>query len=273
MKRLLLAALLSSSVAGAAGAVPVLLAAAPDGIHPIAMYEGDKFFQPARDPAEQKILGRQLLDKGPELPLFFNGEQQARYRLEDFESMSGNCLGAGRWLGKPERPLPRPLLAFTPDFPGPRHYVGSYPSSSFNATAQQLTRKVYQAHKVPAAALASLKIRRIDPFTLLNGTRVLIAVESDIFPAARSCPDYTLLLIFEKVGLRYQPLLERFRHNSSQSCASYHLLGSFASGPTIDKLVVQGVGPRAGWFDIFQLQGFGGLMQRFHGGGYSCKKP
>ena len=130
--------------------------------------------------------------------------------------------------------------------------------------------------RVPAASLASLKIRRIDPFTLLNGTRVLISVESDVFPAERSCPEYNLLLIFEKIGLRYQPLLERFRHNTPKSCASYRLLGSFASGPTIDKIVIQGASPGANWFDLFQLPAQvvpgGGLRQIFHGGGYSCKK-
>lgn len=276
MKRLLLAGLLSLSATGAAQAVPALLAATPDGLHPIAIYEGNSFFQPARDPAEQKLLGKDLLKRTTQLPLFFNGEQRSLFQLKAFQSMSKGCTGPGLWTGKPQDTLPRPMLAFSPDFPGPRHYVGSYPSSSFNAIANQLTRKIYQAHKVPAAQLASLKVRRIDPFTLLNGTRVLVSVESDIYPAERSCPEYSLLLIFEKVGRRYQPLLERFRHNTANSCANYRLLGTFASSPTIDKIVIQGNGPDASWFDLFQLPSqvipTGSLKQIFHGGGYSCKK-
>ncbi|HEY9841999.1 MAG: hypothetical protein ACAI44_24625 [Candidatus Sericytochromatia bacterium] len=266
-----LALLAAIGAAGSAAAIPALLVTSPEGLRPIAIYEGNKFFQPAQNLREQELLGKDLLERSRDLPLFFNGEEKNAFALSEFRLTPPPCSGGGLWAGTTKHPLTRPLLSFTPDFPGPRRYIGSYPSSSFNKLADQMSRKVYQAHKVPAAKLAGLKIRHIDPFTLINGTRILVSVESDIFPVERSCPDYNLLMVFEKVGLRYKVVLERFRHNT-RDCAGYRLLGSFASGPTIDKLVVQGSSPTASWYDIFQIQAFGGLKQVYHGGGHSCSK-
>ncbi|PKL75387.1 MAG: hypothetical protein CVV27_15635 [Candidatus Melainabacteria bacterium HGW-Melainabacteria-1] len=252
-----------------ASAVPALLVATPEGLRPVAIIEGDKFFPPAREARLQQILGNDLLEAKRELPLFENGEERMMFQLERFQVSPPGCAGAGLWLGKPERPLDRPLLSFSPDFPGPRRYVGNLPVAAYTKLAQEMSLKVYRAKRLSEPLLNAVKVRKLEAFTLMNGTRNFVSVASDVFSPAKACPDYSLLLILEKIGRRWQTQLEHFRHNT-KDCAQYSLVGSFGTGSKIDKLAVQGSSPTARWYDLYQAQSFGGLKKIFHGGGHSC---
>lgn len=270
MQRWLSAALAALLIpAGSASAMPVMLVATPEGMRPIAIYEGGKFFAPSADRSHQDLLGKDLLGRSRDLTLYFNGEALNRFRLDSFAPTPARCSGSGLWPGSPEKKLARPMLAFTPDFPGPRRYVGSLPATSFASVAQQMSRKVYQSKRLSAAVLSKVKIRKTEAFTLMNGMRTFVAVESDVFSPARSCPDYSLLLILEQIGRRWQTQLQHFRHNT-KDCANYRLVGTFGTGNSIDQLAIQGSSPDARWYDLYQAQPFGGLKQVFHGGGHSC---
>lgn len=271
--RALLAAVLTALVTTLsmpAQAVPAMLVTTPEGLRPVAIYDGGKFFAPSTNRERQEIWGKDLLAQSRELPLYYNGENINLFRLERFEATPARCSGAGLWHGRADKNLSRPLMAFTPGFPGPRRYVGSLPPATFNGISQSMSKAAFQRRRVPAAQLNKLKVRRVEPFTLMNGTRVMVAVESDIFSPARSCPDYHQLLIIEKVGRRWQTQLEHFRHNTGKDCASYRLLGSFGTDNQIDSLAIQGSSADARWYDFYQTKAFGGLTQIFHGGGHSC---
>ncbi len=263
-----LAALMTFSAAAAA--VPALLVSTPEGIRPVAIYDGGKFFAPSSNRERQELLGKDLIDRSRELPLFYNGENFTYFHLESFEATPARCSGAGLWRGRTDKSNMRPMLAFSQDFPGPRRYVGSLPATTFSSIATQMSKAGFQRKRVPASALAKFKVRRVEPFTLMNGTRVMVAVEADIFSPARSCPDYHQLLIIEKVGRRWQTQLEHFRHNTVNDCASYQLLGSFGTDNQIDSLAIQGSSLDARWYDLYQTKAFGGLTRIFHGGGHSC---
>lgn len=266
---LVLVTLFSLLVPASAQALPTLLIADQSGLRPIAIFEGDKFFAPSQDTERQALLGQAILKESPELPLFYNGQQATSFKLESFQPTPPRCSGSGYWLGQSLDPLLRPMLAFSPDFPGPRKYVGTYPTERFDSLAIELSRKAYQRQKVPAAQLKYLSVKRVEPFTLMNGARVMVSVESEIKSPGKECPEYQLLLLIEKVGRRYLSVLERLSHNT-KACTRFQFLSTFATGSTVDKLALRGSNSEAAWYDIYQAQYLGGLKQVYHGGGHSC---
>ncbi len=268
-KWILLSGLCALLLGTPATALPTLMVANTDGLRPIALYEANKFLEPMQAPDKQVILGDLIRSQSPELPLFYNGQEATRFRIGGFEATSAQCKGAGVWSGQSNQPIDRPMLAFSPDFPGPRNYIGTYPTEKFDALAKQLSSKVYLNHKVSKEQLKQLQIRRIEPFTLLNGARVMVAVESEIQSKRRDCPEHHLLLLIEKVGRRYLTVLEKFSNNS-KSCTRFQFLSTFATSSTVDKLALYGSNANAHWYDLYQAQYLGGLKPVFHGGGHSC---
>lgn len=244
-----------------------LYVASPQGLFPVARYlpQTQSFSAPSSDP----VVAKALLEDIRELPLYLNGEIQDYFRPQQFVEPSKQCSGYGAWRGSSEKRHKYPLLAFSSDFSGVRQYLGNYPTSQFNQVALQHSRQAYQRHGRKPDELKRLKAIRIQPFTLENGTRLLVAVESLIQTPGKSCPEFTLLLLLEKVGRRYVTRLERYRHNQ-KSCAGYRFVSSFATDNSIDNLLIQGQMEGASWYDIFQARKSGALEQVFHGGGHKC---
>lgn len=269
--RVVLASGLLSALALGAAAEPLLLVGEGNSVRPIARYDATsgRFSAPPSDAAAQLPLGTALLERTPQLPLLLNGELRNYFHMQRFVPVASGCTGHGLWEGRLQQPTAGPGLGFTPDFPGPREYIGSYPTSRFASVAQSMTQASYRQHKVPAALLKHLRVQRVVPFVLYNGLRPFFAVESVVQQPGKDCPPYSQLLVVEQVGRRYVTRLDRFRHNSG-SCAGYRLLSSFATGPRIDKLLVQGRGEGAAWYDILQINPTGNFVQVYHGGGHRC---
>ncbi|MGV3523416.1 MAG: hypothetical protein ACO1RX_04290 [Candidatus Sericytochromatia bacterium] len=265
---------LSSLLAQAVAAEPLLLFGEGQSLRPIARYDtrSDRFSAPPVSPAEQVPVGAALLEGTRQVPLLLNGELRHYFPLQRFVPVAPGCTGHGLWESPGQQPALSFGLGFTPDFPGPREYIGSYPTSRFAAVAQTMTQASYRQHKVPAALLAHLRVQRVVPFVLYNGTRPFFAVESAVQQPGKDCPPYSQLLVVEQVGRRYVTRLDRFRRNAG-SCAGYRLISSFATGPRIDKLVLQGRGDGAAWYDILQLPPSGEFVQLYHGGGHRCPLP
>lgn len=255
-------------------AEPLLLFGEGHSLRPIARYDqrSQRFSAPPALPVEQLPVGNALLERTPQVPLLLNGELRHYFQLQRFVPVAAGCTGHGVWEGPVQQPVLGPSLGFTPDFPGPREYIGSYPTHRFASVAHTMTQASYRQHKVPAALLPHLRVQRVVPFVLYNGTRPFFAVESAVQQPGKDCPPYSQLLVVEQVGRRYVTRLDRFRRNAG-SCAGYRLVSSFATGPRIDKLVLQGRGEGAAWYDILQLPPSGGFVQVYHGGGHRCPLP
>ncbi len=252
----------------AAQANPSLLISSPEGLRPIANYDikQKRFLAPSRQISQQEILGQDLLKTNPLWPLYAQGEIQNYFRWQQFQINTPPCVGSGFGQGSYERSLKQPLLGFSSEFPGVRRYIGSYPSQSFNDVAQRMSQSAYRKHGISTQQVKSLQMLKVQPFTLYNGSRVLIAAQSQLKAPGRDCPPYNLLLIFEKVGRRYQTRLERFRRNSDQ-CGGNRFISSLATDNQVDKIVLQAQAAGAQWYDIFEL-GQSSFKSVFHGGGH-----
>lgn len=253
----------------AAQANPTLMITSSEGLRPIAHYDikQQRFLAPSREIAQQEILGQHLLKGNRLWPLYAQGEIQNYLRLQQFQTSSPPCVGSGYVQGTYERPHKQTLLGFSSDFPGARRYIGSYPSQSFNDAALRLSQAAYRKHGISTQQVNHVQMLNTQPFTLYNGSRLLVAAQSQIKASGQDCPPYNLLLIFEKVGRRYQTRLERFRRNEGQ-CGSNRFISSLATDKQVDKIVLQAQAAGARWYDIFEL-GQTGFKSVFHGGGHA----
>lgn len=286
LSRLLAGCLTGAVILGLFGAPPTSALDTPtalyvgypmEGLEPVALVDpvSQKLSPPSREYRTAQDYFQTSLPLGSELELFQNGEVKNLFTTGPYLFTLDRCAGSGIFQGRfkhTDKSLV-PLLAFSAGFPGPRKYPGSYPSQRFDQIARKLTLETYQKHGVKPAQLKQLRIRKILPFALDNGTSIQFAVSSVIGSGASACPSHSLLLVVEKVGRRYVRRLEKYRADQGKgACFAYDFLSSFATGPSVDKILIQGSSRTARWYEILQKQNLGDYKTLYTGGGRSCKR-
>lgn len=248
-----------------------------EGLEPVALVDPltQKLSSPSREYRTAQDFFQKSLPLSSELELFQNGEVKNLFTSGPYQFSQERCTGSGVFQGnfKHSDKSLMPLLAFSSAFPGPRKYPGAYPSQRFDQIARQLTLETYQKRGVKAAQLKQLRIRKILPFALDNGASIQFAVSSVIGSGASACPSHSLLLVVEKVGRRYVRRLEKYRADQGKgACFAYDFLSSFATGPSVDKILIQGSSRTARWYEILQRQNLGAYKTLYTGGGRSCQR-
>lgn len=275
----LLAILALPALAQLNAVTPALYVGYPmEGLEPVALVDPqtEKLSPPSREFRAAQAFFQQSLPLSTELELFQNGEVKNLFTSGPYFFSQERCSGSGIFQGsfKHSDKSLVPLLAFSPGFPGPRKYPGAYPSHRFDQIARQLTLETYQKHGVKGAQLKQLRIRKILPFALDNGASIQFAVSSVIGTGASACPSHSLLLVVEKMGRRYVRRLEKYRSDKGKgACFAYDFLSSFATGPKVDKILIQGTSRTARWYEILQRQNQGAYKTLYTGGGRSCPRP
>ncbi|PIQ23742.1 hypothetical protein COW36_20400 [bacterium (Candidatus Blackallbacteria) CG17_big_fil_post_rev_8_21_14_2_50_48_46] len=283
MKRMLLAVL----CAGLTGILTQGLAAEPlpaaslyvaipfEGLEPVALLElqSQKLKNPPENLRESLDYFQKNLPLGSDLELFLNGEVKNMFYTGPYQEPAPNCRSFGSFQGKfkhADKNL-TPLLAFSAGFPGPRKFPGAYPSHHFDQQARKMTLEAYRRHGVKGALLNQIRIRRITPFLMENGASTQFAVSSVIGGGTNACPSHSLLLVIEKMGRRYLTRVEKYRADLNQGkCFAFDFISSFATGPVVDKLLLQGTSRTARWYEVLQRQNTGNYQTVFTGGGKNC---
>lgn len=249
-----------------------------EGLEPVVLVDpvSQKWSPPSREFRIAQDFFQRSLPLSSELELFQNGEVKNLFTSGPYQFSQERCTGSGLFQGhfKHSDKSLMPLLAFSYGFPGTRKYPGSYPSQRFDDIARKLTLETYHKRGVKSAQLKQMVIRKILPFALDNGTSIQFAVSSVVGTGASACPSHSLLLVVEKVGRRYVRRLEKYRSNQGKSaCFAYDFVSSFATGPSVDKILLQGTSRTARWYEILQRQNQGAYKTLYTGGGRSCQRP
>jgi hypothetical protein len=246
-----------------------------EGLEPVVLVDPDTqaMQSPVRDFRDAQAYFQKSLPLGTDLELFQNGELKNLFTSGTYQFGKESCKSSGSFQGSfkhTDRSLV-PLLAFAPGFPGPRKYPGAYPSHKFDKIASKLTYDAYKKHGLTPTQLKQIRIRKILPFTLDNGTSIQFAVSSILGSGATVCPSHSLLLVVEKIGRRYVARIEKYRADQGKGdCFAYDFLSSFATGPRVDKILLQGSSRTARWYEILQRQTMGAYRSIYTGGGRSC---
>jgi hypothetical protein len=254
--------------------VPVpLLAMYPWGLEPAAFYDRvkNRFLAPPQTPEAIDGALSYFLQPDAEITGYIHGEARSRFRLKRHETTRCRSFGQihGTWA-YPASPLKNPQIGFSSAFPGPREYIGTYPTQAFNAPARQLTLKLYERMGVAKNELPRVQTKTLTPLSMLNGTSVLLAVQSELPSppgAHNACPNATAFQLIEKVGRRFVVRAEKFMPLKQEACRNYQLISSFGTDKTIDQLLLRGSDLQHHWYEVYKRNAKGAYVQVYKGGG------
>ena len=249
-----------------------ILLGTEQGIEPIAIYShaSKRFSSPPDSMMGKNALIQHFFKEDQELSLYQFGEVKNLFKIKQLLPKPGPCSAFGVLNGVYAAPPSSHQfsLGFTSQFPGVKEYIGTYPTFAFHAQVKKMALKNYRLSGATAAMLQRVHWDKITPFTLKNGTQVLIGVESHI-PSVRrgSCPEYSQFSVIEKIGRGYRYRLKRV----TQGCKTNKLISSFSTHHSVDKILIQTKSLTQLNFEIYQSNHQGRLLEIFKGKPQLCK--
>lgn len=244
--------------------VSVMYLAHHNTLEPVALYhhQEHRFLSPPSTSEAQKVFLTQFFKPLQEFSLYGFGELK---NLFQSKSQGQAPLCSLNTQGQRAQAAPSgEFLAFSEGFPGVKQYIGTYPTSKFNNPVKKLALNHYRQAGIKNTQ--GIVWGQIRPFTLKNGTQILIPVESHIPGSSRDCPQKRGFSLFEKVGRNY---VTRFKA-ITPGCRKMSLISSFATGQQVDKILFKVQEERSHRYEIYQSNAKGHLVQIFKSAPLSC---